>query len=200
MKKYFVTGLALLLPALMTLMVFLFIFDLFTAPFLPLVKNFLSLYPLPLEAQMLLSRLIAVIMLCMLIAILGMIASKITWLGQGIISKIPVVSTIYKVTKDFFSALLSPNGNKPFKETVIFPFPGPPNFGLGFVAGQIAEECERKLGNEYVSVFAPTAPHPISGFLFFVPKEDVKEIELSKEEALMFLVSCGVITPENKST
>ena len=44
--------------------------------------------------------------------------------------------------------------------------------------------------------FAPTAPHPISGFLFLVPEKDVHDVEMTNEEVLKFLVSCGMIVPD----
>jgi uncharacterized membrane protein len=112
------------------------------------------------------------------------------------ISKIPVVKTVYKLFRDIFSAFFSTDGKKAFKHAVLIPFPERPNFCLGFQAGEVPEECQQKVDIPLVSVFAPTAPHPISGFLFLVDKKDVSHIHTSTEDAFKFLVSCGMIIPK----
>lgn len=80
----------------------------------------------------------------------------------------------------------------------MIPFPGRPNHSLGFIAGEVAEECQAKSKTPLVSVFAPTAPHPVSGFLFLVPEKDVLDVNMTNEEVVKFLVSCGMIVPESE--
>jgi len=109
--------------------------------------------------------------------------------------KIPVVRWVYKLCREVFSALFATDGKKIFKEPVMAPFPDAPNYCLGFRSGEAPAECEEKLGRPLVSVFAPTAPHPISGFLFILPEDEIKSLEMTNEDAIKFLVSCGVILP-----
>ena len=108
-------------------------------------------------------------------------------------SQIPFIKTVYKVSRDIFSALFSSDGKKAFKHSVIVPFPFSPSYSLGFQAGEVAEEIQNKIKEPLVSVFMPTAPHPISGFLFFVPQKDAPKIAMTTEESVKFLVSCGMI-------
>jgi uncharacterized membrane protein len=207
MKKYLITGVIILLPVALTAMIVFFLFDLFTAPFVPIVRAALQCFSLPLypTITLFLSRIIALILLTVLITFLGLVAQQFFFknlgkAGNWIIYKIPFVKTIYKVSKDIFTALFAPDGKQAFKETVMFPFPSKPNFGIGFLAGEVAQECQDKVDEPLVSVFSPTAPHPISGFLFLIPKKDVHTIEMTKEDALKFLVSCGVIHPESEKS
>ncbi len=203
MKKYLITGLVILLPVALTVMIVFFLFDLFTAPFVPLVSAALRQFSFSLspDVTLLLSRLIAMVLLCILITFLGIVAQQFFFrsvgnAGNWIMYRIPFVKTVYKVSKDIFTALFSPDGKQAFKETVMFPFPNKPNYGVGFIAGEVAKECQDKVAEPLVSIFSPTAPHPISGFLFLVPKKDVHSLAMTKEDALKYLVSCGVIHPE----
>ncbi len=203
MKKSFITGLVILLPLVLTAIIAIFLFDLFTTPFVPLVRSVLNhfFYTLPEEIIVFFSRLIGLLLLFLLILVLGFITrhfffNKLLKWGNRIVYRIPFVKTVYKLSRDIFSALFSPDGKQVFKETVIVPFPHKPHHCIGFSAGDIPEECEKKAGCPLVAVFTPTAPHPISGFLLLVPKKNVHPIKMSKEDAIKYLVSCGVVHPE----
>lgn len=202
MRKYLITGVIILLPVALTAMIATFLFDLFTTPFVPIVKSILHhfSFSLPEEVTKFLSRLTALLFLLVFIVILGMIARHFLFkscalVANRILYKIPFVKTVYKVSRDLFNALFSPDGKQVFKETVSIPFPYKPHQCIGFSTGEAPKECDEKTGESLISVFTPTAPHPISGFLFLVPKKDVESIEMTKEDALKFLVSCGVIHP-----
>ncbi len=206
-KKYLLTGLILLLPVALTLVVIIFLFDFFTTPFINIVGPLVALiqnslpFSLPAGFTLFLSRLFSLIFLCIFILLLGIVTQwfivrNVLKLTQFIISHIPIAKTIYKVSRDIFGALFSMDGKKAFKEPVMVPFPHRPNFALGFHAGEVADEIQRKIKTPLVSVFVPTAPHPISGFLFLVPEQDVYKVEMTNEEVIKFLVSCGMIVPE----
>lgn len=206
MRKYLGTGLVILMPIALTLMVIVFLFNLFTAPFVDLVRSLVTeietktAIELPQGFTLFLSQVLALIFLCIFIFVLGAVAR---WflvrhfinLANRIFYKIPLVKSVYKVSKDIITALFSLDGKKAFKEPVMIPFPYPPAFCLGFHAGEVAEECQKKVNTPLVSVFAPTAPHPISGFLFLVPEKDVHRVDMTNEEVVKFLVSCGMIHP-----
>jgi uncharacterized membrane protein len=206
-KKYLLTGLIILLPLALTVMIIFFLFDFFTGPFVPIVSTIITKleavyhFTLPVWIAMFISRVLALILLCIFILLLGALARwlllrNLFHLGHLLISRIPFVKTIYKVSRDIFSALFSSEGKKAFKYPVIFPFPFPPSQAIGFQAGEVAEECQQKIKTPLVSVFMPTSPHPISGFLFLVPEKDVRKIEMTNEDAVKFLVSCGIIHPQ----
>lgn len=206
MKKYLLTGFVILMPVALTLMIIVFLFDLFTGPFVPIVSAILEVFEsifnfhLPHGIALFISRLFAAVLLVLLILVLGALArwflmKNVFQIGHNIISRIPFINTVYKVSKDIFGALFSSEGKKAFKRPVLIPFPHPPSFSLGFQAGEVAEEIQKKLKTPAISVYMPTAPHPISGLLFIVPEKDVHAIEMDNEEAVKFLVSCGMIHP-----
>lgn len=208
MKKYLITGLVILLPIALTLMIILFLFDFFTEPFVhivgPLIESIQSKVDisLPQGIVLFLSRLLSLLFLCIFIFFLGVVTQLLlvktlmNW-GNLILFRIPLIKTIYKVSRDIFSALFNTDGKKVFKHPVMIPFPCKPNFGLGFESGEVSEEIKAKMKAPVRSIFVPTAPHPISGFLFFIPEVDVKRVEMTNEEVVKFLVSCGMIVPES---
>jgi uncharacterized membrane protein len=208
MKKQLITGLVILLPIAFTLMIIIFLFDFFTEPFINVVGPLVKLIQqqlhvaLPQGIVLFLSRLFSLIFLCIFIFFLGLftqlflIKTLIGW-GNQILFKIPLINTVYKASRDIFSALFSADGKKAFKRPVMIPFPDKPSYCFGFEAGDVAEEIQAKVKTPLLTVFTPTAPHPISGFLFFVPKDDARSVDMSNEEVVKFLVSCGMILPKS---
>ncbi len=210
MKKYLITGLIILMPVALTIFIIAFLFDFFTTPFVSIVSEIVSLiqtklpFMLPKGLAVFLSRILSLILICALIFILGIfgrwffIKSFFKWTNKAI-ARIPLVSSVYKISREVISAIFSADGKKMFKEPVMVPFPDDPNFCVGFSSGDAPIECEKKVGRPLISVFAPTAPHPISGFLFILPKDDVRPLDMTNEDAVKFLVSCGVILPASEA-
>jgi uncharacterized membrane protein len=198
-KKYLITGLVILLPLALTLMIIFFLVDFFTSPFLHIVEKFLfGTAALPHSLVIFISRILALILLAVFILLLGIVArwfiiKNIISGTNSILSRIPLIKTIYKISSDIISALFSLNGKKAFKHPVMIPFPHRPSYSIGFQAGEVAEEIRNTIKTPLVSVFAPTAPHPITGFLFLIPEKDVYNLDMSNEDAVKYLVSCGLI-------
>lgn len=208
MKKHLFAGLVILLPVVLTIFMLLFLLNLFTTPFMdvstmilskfPDVYDFLSHYNL----LDLIAKLCSLILLCVFIFCLGVIArwfffNSLLNLANAILSKIPFVKSIYKTARDVINALFpQKDQKKAFKRSVMVPFPSEDSQCIGFVSGDIPEECQKKVKIPLVPVFVPTAPHPISGYFMLVPEDRVNEIDMTNEEAVKFTVSCGMITPE----
>lgn len=208
-KKYLLTGMIILLPSVLTLMIILFLFNLFTAPVVNIIDPLITLIEkrsgLDLPEWMLpfLAKIFSLVFLCIFIFLLGvftqlfLVKTAIRWMNL-LIARIPFIKTVYQVSVDIFSALFSLDGKKAFKYPVMIPFPSLPNYAIGFVTGEIAPEVQEKMKEPLVPVFSPTAPHPISGFLFLVPEKEVKKIDMNNEAIVKFLVSCGTILPESQ--
>jgi uncharacterized membrane protein len=198
-KKYLITGLALLLPLVLTIMVIFFLVDVFTSPFVHLIEmHIFAKVQLPEGVILFISRILALILLVVFIFFLGVVArwfiiKNIISGTNHILSRIPLIKTVYKVSRDVIAALFSLDGKKAFKQPVMIPFPHRPTYAIGFQAGEVAEEIQNTVKVPLVSVFAPTAPHPITGFLFLMPEKDVVKIDMTNEEAVKYLVSCGLI-------
>ncbi|OGN59203.1 MAG: hypothetical protein A3F40_03110 [Chlamydiae bacterium RIFCSPHIGHO2_12_FULL_27_8] len=206
MKKYLIAGLIILLPLLFTIMLFIFLIDLFTSPFLNLFISFLSQYtnaiPL-LQNEMLLNvtaKILIILLLCIFIFLLGFVARwfffrSLISFTNSIFSKIPFVKTIYKTLNDVFSSFISNGKRKAFEKTIMVEFPSKDSYCVGFVSGEIPKEINDKMKMKLTPVFVPTAPHPISGYFLLVEENFLKEIDFSNEDAVKFTVSCGLILP-----
>ena len=209
MRKYFFAGLVIFLPIALTIVVIIFLFDFFTTPFVPLVQQLVDrLQPyLPViishDLHTFLARLLALVMMIISVFLLGfvtrwfLIRHPLKWLN-ALMERIPFMKTVFKVTRDVSAALFAEGKGKAFQRPVLVPFPYPPSYSIAFISGEVPEECQRNVTTPLVPVFAPTAPHPISGFLFLVSKDLVREVNMTNEDAVKFLVSCGVIIPSKE--
>ena len=209
-RKAFVTGLITLLPLTLTILVFVFLIDFFTEPFLDFVRNHVFAYreknfgPFSKELITILARFIILIGIIAFTFLLGVVARWfffrwIIHLSDRFFSKIPFIRTIFVVCKDIVTALFKTKEDRSeaFRYTTLIPFPSKKSDSVGFVTGSVPSVCNEKVPN-LVPVFVPTSPHPISGYLMLVPKEKAIRISLSKEDAVKLTVSCGMIIPDKK--
>ncbi len=206
MKKYLIAGLIILLPLALTVLVIIFIVDLFTSPFLSLVTNFLLQFKqaLPILQNPTLVKVIArtiiLLLLCGFIFLLGLFTRWFFFKGllnvtNKVLSKIPFVKSIYKSLRDITSSFITQGERKAFKHTTMVAFPSESAYCVGFESGDTPKECEEKTGKKLKPVFLPTAPHPISGYMVLVPEDKIHPIDMSNEDAVKFTVSCGLILP-----
>lgn len=128
----------------------------------------------------------------------GFIGKFFVRLGDFIVSKIPLISSIYSLLKQLFETVLSPKSQS-FKEAVLLEYPRKGIWIIGFLAGETSGELKHKLPKtRMLSIFIPTTPNPTSGFLILVPESDVIRLKMSVEDALKYVVSCGIVLPEEE--
>lgn len=213
MKKHFITGLVILLPLVITIAVAIFLVNFLTKPFVGMVsaillkvniinKGFFFLTPEQLVTYG--AKLIILILLFLFIVGLGMITqwfliNTLIRLGDRILHRIPIVNTVYKTTQDIIKTLLV-SDKKSFKQVVMVPFPRPDVFVLGLISRDSPEMCSKAAKENLVSVLVPTTPNPTTGFLLMYKREDLIAIDMKPEEAIKYIVSCGVILPEQQMT
>jgi uncharacterized membrane protein len=111
-----------------------------------------------------------------------------------LVTRIPIVRSIYSSVKQVSSTIFSGNGQA-FRKALLIRYPHPESWVIAFQTGNTADEIEQKLGGEYVNVFLPTTPNPTSGFFMIVPRANVIELDMSIEEALKHIVSMGSVPP-----
>ncbi len=212
MRKYFITGLILLLPLALTLAIVMFIVNFFTNPFIGSVNATLDRFNLfqsgflflsADEVQIYISRLVVLILLFFFTVMLGFltrwfITHYFIGLGERLFHKIPIVRTIYKTSKDVINTIFT-NSSKSFKQVVLVPFPNKETFTLGLVTRDDIVELTDQHAGHFVGVFVPTTPNPTSGFFIIFEKTDVVFLDMPVEDALKYIISCGVIlTPFKK--
>ena len=117
-------------------------------------------------------------------------------LGEWIVYKLPVISSVYSLLKQVFETFLS-NKTQSFNKVVMLEYPRKGIWILGFVSSDTKGEVKQYFnGEEMLNIFIPTTPNPTSGFLIFVPKKDTVELNMTVEEGLKFVISCGIAEPD----
>jgi uncharacterized membrane protein len=144
---------------------------------------------------------------------LGVVLSALVVLGTGVIvanffgrhlvgfweqllSRIPLVRSIYSVVKQVAATVLSGSGQS-FNKVVLVEYPRRDAWTLAFVTGKAWPDIADKIGaDDLVSIYVPTTPNPTSGFFLMVPRKDIRELDLSVDEGLKLILSTGVLTPD----
>ncbi len=213
MKKYFITGLVFLLPLVVTIAVIIFLVNFLTQPFIGIVSPILTklhlinkgfLFLTPEQVLRYTSQFIVLVLLFLFTVGLGMITQwffihYIFRLGDRILSRIPIVNTVYKTTQDIIKTLFVSDKNT-FKQVVMVPFPREDIFVLGLISRESPETCSQAAKTELISVLVPTTPNPTTGFLLMIKKSDLIYIDMKPEEAIKYIVSCGVIVPTSPTS
>ena len=138
-----------------------------------------------------------------LITIIGALAAGFLgrWLinlGESLLSRMPVVRSIYGATKQILETVVSAQSDA-FREVVLVEYPRKGLWVIGFVTGNTKGEVDTLINHDMVNVFIPTTPNPTSGFLLFCPKKEVVFLEMEVEEAVKMVVSGGIVTPPDRS-
>ena len=113
---------------------------------------------------------------------------------EGVLGRIPVVKQIYSSVKQVSDTLLSDSGNA-FRKALLVEFPYQGSWTIAFMTGTPASAVLRHLSEEHISVYVPTTPNPTSGYFIIVPKSRVRDLDMSVDEALKYVISMGVVAP-----
>ncbi|MBS56864.1 MAG: hypothetical protein CMP16_03205 [Rickettsiales bacterium] len=113
---------------------------------------------------------------------------------EKLYSKIPGLSNIYSTTKQITETIVS-SSSKSFKESVIIEYPRKGIYALAFITNEIPKGGKLKTKTSAYTVFLPTTPNPTSGFLLLIPKKEIIKIDLTVDEAIKFIISGGIIKP-----
>lgn len=115
-------------------------------------------------------------------------------LYEYVLDRMPVIRTVYGAIKQIFETIMASQSSA-FREAVMLEYPRRGVWSIGFVTGRTEGEVQDATANETINVFVPTTPNPTSGYLLFVPKKELKYLDMSVEEAVKLVVSAGIITP-----
>lgn len=212
MRKYFFAGLIILLPITITLMILTFVVDFFTSPFNGLIEwVYETISQTNIEINnhktifVFTSRILIIFSLFIITLFLGFIGRKFLFRSffqftSHILSRMPLIRPIYRVTKEITKQIFGENKLK-FDRAAVTVFPHEGARAVCFKTAPAPEESLKQAGmdpSKLETIFIPTSPHPISGFVLITPKEDSKDVDLTVEEVLKFLISCGVYTPDKQ--
>jgi uncharacterized membrane protein len=211
MKKYFLTGLVILLPLVLTILIVIFLVNVLTKPFIGMVEWMLKnatwaapLYERPGMENLIhyVSQIFVLILLVGFCILLGMIArwfffKSLIRMGDFILHRIPIVNKVYRTTQEIIKTIFGDRA-KSFKTVVMVPFPLHGTYSIGLVAGDAPPKCKAGAKSDLLSVFVPTTPNPTSGYLIMVPREECIFVDMKVEEAIKFIISCGVVHHGNE--
>jgi uncharacterized membrane protein len=193
-KRYIVTGLLVWVPLALTL----WVLDLIVTS----MDRTLLLLPPPWRPERWLGFTLpgaGLVLTVLIVFLTGMLAANI--IGQrlvlwweSILGRIPIVSNIYRSVKQVSDTLLAQDGHS-FRRAVLVEFPQRGQWAIGFVVGSPGPGVSRELDPQALAVYVPTAPNPTSGYTIIVPPGEVRDVDMSVDEALKFVISMGVVTP-----
>ncbi|MBU6256874.1 MAG: DUF502 domain-containing protein [Burkholderiales bacterium] len=203
MKKYLVAGLLVWLPLAITIWVLSWVLGSLDGVFAWLLSATQAVLPESARAGIETLRHVpgmGVVTMLLLMLATGVFAANFVgqwWLRQWdlLMGKIPIVKSIYSSVKQVSDTLFSSNGNA-FREAVLVQYPRPGSWTIAFVTGKPGGEVAQHLGPDHISVYVPTTPNPTSGFFLMMRRDDVVCLAMSVDEALKYVISMGVVTPE----
>ncbi len=125
----------------------------------------------------------------------NLFGKRLVHMAEGWVERMPIVRSIYNALKQIVETILSQSKTS-FKQACLVEYPRKGIWAIAFISTETKGELPGKIGRqEMMSVFLPTTPNPTSGFLLFVPKEDVILLDMTVEEAAKLVISAGLVTP-----
>lgn len=195
-RRYFVSGLLVWLPILVTFVVIKFLFDLLSKSLLLLPNEYQPdvIFGVHIPG-------VGVVLTLLVIFFTGLFAAnfigrRFVAFGDILMGRIPLVRSVYTGVKQVTETLFTPGGQS-FRKVLLVQFPQAGVWSIAFQTGEGAKEVDAALKEkEMVSYFIPTTPNPTSGFLMIAPKSEVIELDMSVDQALKFVISLGVVQPQ----
>ncbi len=197
-KDYFLTGVLVLIPTVVTLWVLSSILAFVDGFFAGLPPKFHPHTYLPIPG-------VGVIITGLLVLFVGAFArnylGRVTYhYGDRLMSNIPVLRGIYKGVKQMLETVVS-NPSQQFRKVVLIEYPRKGIYTIAFLTGETRGEIQNITQKDLQNVFVPTTPNPTSGFMLIVPDEDVIPLTMSVEDAFKIIISGGIMNPgENDET
>jgi uncharacterized membrane protein len=199
MRKYFITGLLILVPFAITVWV--------VSAVINTMDQSLLLLPSAWQQPTLYGYRIRGLGAILTVAIVfftglltnNLIGNYLVRLWERLLHRIPVISSLYGSVKQVSDTLFSSSGNA-FRKAVLLPYPHEHSFTIGFLTGVPGGDVKNYLSGDYVSVYVPTTPNPTSGFFLMMERSRVIELDMTVDAALKYIVSMGVVAPEHLPT
>ncbi|HET7097000.1 MAG TPA: DUF502 domain-containing protein [Casimicrobiaceae bacterium] len=116
---------------------------------------------------------------------------------ESLLGRIPFVKSIYSSVKQVSDTVLSDQGTA-FRKALLVEFPRPGCWTIAFLTGSPSDAVADHLRGDFVSIYVPTTPNPTGGYFVMVPRESIRELDMSVDEALKYIISMGVVAPRRR--
>jgi uncharacterized membrane protein len=195
-KRYFITGLLVWVPLVITLWVLDLLVSTMDRTLLLLppqwrTENWLGLHVPGLGVVLT----VLVVFLTGLLAA-NIIGQRLVAFWEGVLARIPVVNSIYNGVKQVSDTLFAPGGQA-FRKALLVQWPQEGMWTIAFLTGTPGGDVTNHLQGDYLSIYVPTTPNPTGGYFVMVPRSRVVELDMTVDEALKYIISMGVVAPNN---
>ena len=198
MKRYFITGLLIWVPIGLTAWVLKFLISTMDQSLLLLPDKFQPEVLLGMKVYGVGTILTLLVVFITGIMTANIIGQKLLVFWEGVLWRIPVVKSIYWSIKQVSDTIFSDKGEA-FRKALLVQYPREGAWTIAFMTGQPGGGVANHLKGDYISVYVPTTPNPTSGFFLMMPKDDVIELDMSVDEALKYIISMGVVSPNGNN-
>ena len=145
---------------------------------------------------------IGVVILFIVITLIGWLTASflgriLVRIGENMVARMPIVRSLYGAVKQITETVFR-NQSEAFRQPVLVEYPRRGLWTIAFITGETEGEVKNRTLEETVNIYVPTTPNPTSGFMLFVPKEDIVYLDMSVEEAIKMVVSIGIVTPPDR--
>jgi uncharacterized membrane protein len=202
LRNYFLTGLIIVGPVGITLYAlwwFINLVDGWVKPWVPQVYLPETYLPFTVPGVGLIISILMLILVGALTA--NLFGRTLLSYGELMLDRMPVVRGVYRALKQIFETVLSQSNNS-FQNVGLVEYPRKGLYAIVFISTETKGEIDDKVfkGKPVLSVFLPTTPNPTSGYLLFVPEEDVVILDMSVEEGAKLVISAGLVVPDFQET
>src|SRR6476661_10511142 len=196
MRKYFVTGLLILVPLAITLWVLSLIISTMDQSLLLLPERWRPEAVVGFHIPGMGTILTLVFIFLVGLATRNFIGKRVVWAWEALLGRIPVVRSIYSSVKQVSDTLFSSSGNA-FRKALLVEYPRKGCWTIAFLTGTPGGDVRNHLQGDYVSLYVPTTPNPTSGFFLMAPQSHTIELDMNVDEALKYIVSMVLLEPEH---
>jgi uncharacterized membrane protein len=218
-KSYFLRGLAVLLPTILTIWICVWIYQFIQAKISIHVNRALVWLIMLIQGQggisykeeltkifikgpagSVIGFLIALAIVCIVGALLASVVGKAIWrIIENFIMNTPILKRVYPYVKQITDFVLTPEEQaKLFSKVVALEYPRKGIWSIGFVTGSGLRKVAENEKKEFLTVLIPNSPTPVTGYVIVVPKEQTIALDMTIEEAFRFTISAGVIAPNSQ--
>ncbi len=198
LKKYIIAGLLVWLPFAATVVIVKLLIDLLDKTILLLPPEW---HPVALLGFSIPG--FGIILALSILLLTGMLAANLfgrrfVEIWERILNKIPLVRSIYSSIKQISNTIFDPSG-KSFRKVVMLQYPRKGLWSIGFLTNNNVGDEMSAVDDRLVAVFIPTTPNPTSGFIIMTRNDEITELDISVEEGFKFIISMGVIIPDDSA-